>query len=104
MLPLCSSRGNMMLQKYLLVVVLLICFRCVAENADRPEPGGGVINGTVVDVNDGIVPGATVVLRCQTPCKEESTTAGATGAFAFSNLSLGIPYEIGVSASGFKDW
>ena len=93
-----------MLQKYLLVVVLLICFRCVAENADRPEPGGGVINGTVVDVNDGIVPGATVVLRCQTPCKEESTTAGATGAFAFSNLSLGIPYEIAVSASGFKGW
>ena len=91
-------------RKYFFVVLLICVLRGVAENADRPEPGGGSITGTVVDVNDGVVSGATVVLRCQNPCKEESTIAGDTGAFEFSNLSLGISYEIGVSASGFKNW
>lgn len=94
-----------MSRKCLMILALLICaFRCFAEDADRPIPAAGTISGTVVDLNNAIVPGATVMLRCQTPCKEESTIAGDTGAFAFEKLSLEIPYEVAVSASGFKDW
>jgi hypothetical protein len=87
-----------------LVVLLFICtLRGLAQNA-TPESDHGSINGTVVDVNGGIVPGATVVLRCQSPCNGESTTANATGDFQLSGLSIGIPYVVGVSVSGFKDW
>jgi hypothetical protein len=90
-------------RKYLLVLLFVFVLRAFAEDA-APRSAGGSISGTVVDANGGIVPGASVVLRCQNPCNGESTTANDTGGFEFSDLSLGIPYEVGVSASGFKDW
>ena len=93
-----------MLRKYLIVVLFIWALRGLAEDVSRPDTNGGTISGTVVDVNDGVVPGATVVLKCQNPCEGESTIAGDTGAFEFTNLSLGTPYEVAVSASGFKDW
>jgi hypothetical protein len=93
-----------MLRKYLFIVLFICVLRGFAETASRPEPGGGSIGGTVVDVNDGVVPGASVVLKCQIPCKDESAIAGDSGAFEFTNLSLGTSYQVAVSASGFKDW
>ena len=93
-----------MLQKYLIVLVVLCALRGFAENVNRPGSAGGSISGTVVDFKNAIVPGATVALQCQTPCREESTIANGSGAFEFSNLSLGIPYKVAVSARGFKDW
>jgi hypothetical protein len=94
---------KVMLQKYLLVLLFFCALRGFAENTNGPGSVVGTISGTVVDVNDAIVPGATVVLQCQSPCKNESTISRDTGAFEFTNLSLGTPYEIAVSASGFKD-
>ena len=91
-------------RKYLIVLFFICVLRSFAEDANRPASLIGSISGTVLDVNDAIVPGATVVLQCQNPCKEESTIAGDTGAFQFSDLSLGTRYEIAVSANGFKDW
>jgi hypothetical protein len=91
-------------RKYLIILFFICILRGFAEDANRPERTHGSISGTVLDVNDAIVPGATVALMCQSPCKQESTVAGDTGAFAFSNLSMGTPYEIAVSANGFKDW
>lgn len=93
-----------MLRKYLIVVLVIWAFRGVAEDVSRPVANSGTISGTVVDVNDGVVPGATVVLGCHNPCKQESTIAGDTGAFEFTNVSLGTPYVIAVSASGFTNW
>jgi hypothetical protein len=90
--------------KYLIILLSLCALRGFAENTKGPGSAVGTISGTVVDVNDAIVPGATVALRCQYPCKQESTIARDTGAFEFTNLSLGTPYEIAVSASGFNDW
>jgi hypothetical protein len=93
-----------MLRNYLLAVLFICALKGFAEDANRPESVRGSISGTVLDINDGVVPGATVVLECQNPCKKESTVAGDTGAFEFPNVSLGTPYEIAVSARGFKDW
>jgi len=93
-----------MLQKYLIVLLFFCALRGFAENTNEPGCVVGTISGTVVDVNDAIVPGATVILRCRCPWKQESTIARDTGAFEFTNLSLGTPYEIAVSASGFNDW
>jgi hypothetical protein len=103
-LPLNRTRGNMMSRKYLIVLLFIWVLRGFAENADRPSSAGGSIAGTVVDLNEAIVPGATVALKCQAPCKEESAIAGDTGTFKFSDLTMGTSYEIAVSASGFKGW
>lgn len=91
-------------RKYLIVLFFICVFRSFAEDAHRPGSLIGSISGTVLDVNDSIVPEATVVLQCQSPCREESTIAGDTGAFQFSDLRLGARYDIAVSANGFKDW
>jgi len=93
-----------MLRKYLIAALFISGLSGFAENVDRPESGRGSISGTVLDTNAGVVPGATVVLQCQSPCKAESIIAGDTGAFQFTNLSLGTPYEIAVSGNGFKEW
>jgi hypothetical protein len=93
-----------MLRSYLIVVLFVCGVSGFAESDPRPESAGGSISGAVVDANDGVVPGATVVLECHSPCKGESTVAGDTGAFEFTSLSLGTSYKIAVSASGFKDW
>ena len=90
--------------KYLFALLLLGSLSAFAENVDRPGSGRGSISGTVLDIHDAVVPGATVVLECQSPCKPESTIAGDTGAFEFSDVSLGTSYEVAMSASGFKDW
>lgn len=93
-----------MLRRYLPALLLLCALQSVAEDVTQPESGQGSIGGTVLDVNDGIVPGASVVLRCQHPCEGQSTTANDAGAFEFHSLDFGVPYEIGISASGFGDW
>jgi hypothetical protein len=89
-----------MLQKYLIVLLCFCALRGFAENTNGPGPVVGTISGTVVDVNDAIVSGATVVLQCSSPCKNESIISRVTGAFEFTNLTLGTPYEIAVSARG----
>ena len=93
-----------MLKKYLLLLSMIGSLSAFAETVARPESGRGSISGTVLDLNDAVVPGAKVVLECQSPCKPESTTAGDSGAFAFTDVSLGTSYEVAVSATGFKEW
>jgi hypothetical protein len=93
-----------MLRRYLTALLLLCALRTTAEGATWLDSGQGSINGTVLDVNDGIVPGADVVLRCQHPCEGQSTTVNDTGAFEFRSLDFGVPYQLEVSARGFKEW
>jgi hypothetical protein len=93
-----------MLRRYLPALLLLCALRTSAEGATWPDSGQGSINGTVLDVNDGIVPRVDVVLRCQRPCDGQSTTANDTGAFEFRSLGFGVSYELEISARGFKKW
>ncbi len=87
-----------------LVVLLFICvLRCFAEDAAANSVQGS-ISGTVTDIYGGIIPGAAVALRCQSPCTGASSIANDTGEFEFNVLSLGTSYDVAVSASGFKDW
>lgn len=94
----------MMPRKYLIILLLACVLRGFSEDAAPPGLGTGIISGTVLDANGGVVPGAAIVLRCESPCKGQSTFAGDTGGFEFRGLDLGTPYHIEVSASGFKDW
>ena len=90
-------------RKYLIGLLYFCVLRGFAQDPLR-ESDRGSISGTITDINGGIVPGATVVLQCQSPCEGQSTTASDTGDFEFGDLHLGTSYEIGVSATGFKNW
>jgi hypothetical protein len=88
--------------------LILICAveRNIAEaqNVTAPAPQAGTIIGTVVDTNDGTIPGATVVLEGISPGDGRTTVTNDTGFFQFTGVSAGVPYRLTVSAKGFADW
>ena len=61
------------------------------------------INGSVVDSDGGVLPGATVaVTQTETGFKRD-TVSEADGAFTLTNLPLG-PYRLEVMLSGFREY
>lgn len=69
-----------------------------------PSPLPAGITGTVSDSNDGIIPGAQVVLAGSTPAEKQTEVAGENGQFTFENLKPGIPYHVVIDADGFVTW
>lgn len=69
-----------------------------------PEPQTGTITGTLTDVNDGIIPGATVVLESSSLPDPVSAETNDSGFFQFDRLKPGIPYRVTVRADGFAEW
>jgi hypothetical protein len=76
----------------------------MAQSITAPEPQPGSINGTVIDINGDIVPGAIVTLECPSPCKNHTATANDSAAFDFRDLQFGVPYQIRISVDGFESW
>src|SRR5579863_1118801 len=71
---------------------------------DAPKAQSGVIVGTVTDVNNGTVPGATVVL--DGPALKDSRTVVTkdNGFFQFNDVVPGTTYHVTVTAQGFANW
>jgi hypothetical protein len=91
-----------------LVCLIILCVSlrdaALAQQVSAPEPQAGAVVGTVLDVNDGIVPGAAIVLEGRSPSDHQRIVANDTGFFHFDHLSAGTPYHITISANGFADW
>src|ERR1700758_4690157 len=70
---------------------------------DAPSQQPGVIVGTVVDVNNDAVPGATVVLEGPTLQTPRTVASNDNGLFEFHDV---VPqtYHVKISAQGFADW
>jgi hypothetical protein len=94
----------MMYWKYLLLICLMTVMPAMAEDIASPGVLFGSISGTVLDVNDGLVPGALVTLQCSSPCENQTATASDIGAFNFPGLKFGVPYQVRVSMDGFENW
>jgi hypothetical protein len=86
------------------LICLTAALPAIAQSITAPDPQTGSISGTVIDVNDDIVPGATVTLQCPSPCENRTATADDNAAFDFRNLKLGVPYQVRISVNGFEDW
>ena len=106
-----------------IVSVAIVCVAVAAPATGQQTPATGVppaaasgvsnsapslqaasITGTVSDSNDGIIPGAQVVLNGPTAADQQTATANSNGGFAFENLKPGMPYHVTISASGFVTW
>jgi hypothetical protein len=88
----------------LLILSVLVSSAAVAQRISAPEPQTGTIIGTVTDVNDGTVPGATVALEGPSLADPQHVKTSDDGFFKLDHLSPGIPYHVAVSANGFADW
>ncbi len=72
--------------------------------ANAPEPSTANIIGTVTDVNNGTIPGATVALVGPVPDDRHTVVANDQGYFEFHDLKPGVPYRATVRADGFTSW
>jgi carboxypeptidase family protein len=93
-----------------IVVLVLAAFTLrpilpvLAQDMDRPEPQPGTIMGTVIDVNNDSVAGASVVLEAATPEVHHTATTTDNGYFEFHEVKPGASYHITIRARGFAEW
>jgi hypothetical protein len=76
----------------------------VAQDVSAPEPQTGTIIGTVTDVRDDVVPGATIELDGPALSDRQTVTANENGFFTFNQVRPGVPYHVAVSDKGFANW
>jgi hypothetical protein len=88
----------------LLVLSISVTSAAAAQYVSAPEPQTGTIIGTVTDVKDDTIPGATVALAGPSLSDPPHLVTGDDGFFKFEHLSPGVPYHLRVRASGFADW
>jgi hypothetical protein len=69
-----------------------------------PESQLGGISGTVTDVNDAGISGATVVLEGPSPGDRRTAATNDNGFFEISNVKPGISYHVTITATGFANW
>ena len=88
-------------------VALVIAPPAMSQNNNSINTAGaqaGKIVGTVTDVNDSTVPGATVALQGPAVSDHRTVVTSNNGAFEFQDVKPGIPYRVTVSAKGFAGW
>ena len=85
-------------------VCALVMGAAAAQDISAPEPQAGTIIGTVTNVRDDVVPGATILLQGPVPSDQRTVEANDDGFFQISNVKPGIPYHITVSETGFANW
>jgi hypothetical protein len=88
---------------------ILVLFSSVVLTANGQQFRGttlhpGSISGTVTDVNNDIVPGATVSLQDTLTGDKRSTVSGDNGSYTFGDLKPGATYQITISAVRFVTW
>ena len=74
-----------------------------AQQVTTLEQKSGAILGTVLDLNGGVVPGASVDLDGLAPGESRSLLTSDDGSFQFTGVAAGT-HHIVVHADGFADW
>src|ERR1700733_11351966 len=112
MVEILSFVGERAMKRLVFFFVLVICLcGSTISNAQRqsarlpntPRPQSGIIVGTITDVNNGTVPGATVALESAALSDPRVMVSNDNGFFQFNNVQPGT-YQITVSAPGFAEW
>jgi Carboxypeptidase regulatory-like domain len=97
----------MSIRLFLCSFVLCVSFTGAAAAQlmiSAPEPRTGAITGTLLDMNDGTIPGATVVLEGPSLADPKHVETNDNGFFQLDGLKPGIPYRVTISADGFANW
>jgi len=70
--------------------------------AEALQPG--IVMGTVADINNSPVPGATVLIQGDGPDNARSVSTNESGFFEIRDVQAGRSYEVVVHSAGFSDW
>ena len=76
------------------------------KTAGERTPGSesGTILGTVTDINDDPVAGATIGLHGTEPSHVRTVMTNDDGFFEIHDVEPGIPYHVTISAAGLAQW
>ena len=74
------------------------------QRVDTPQPERGSVSGTVTDVDDAAIPGATVTVDGPASSEQRSLETDETGSFELKDLDPAVAYKITIKAKGFADW
>jgi hypothetical protein len=89
---------------FAMVVLVMMAAVCYAESPGAQPAQLTSLVGTVLDVNNDTVPGATVVLEGSDPSDRRTVIANDNGFYSLNNIKPGITYHVMVSARGFEEW
>src|SRR5271168_3511332 len=99
------------MKRRVVALVLLLCVWKTVKAQERalptpeaPKAQAGIIVGTVIDVNNDTVPGASVVLEGPAITIPRTVVSNSNGFFEFNNLEPGTPYHVAISVKGFAPW
>jgi len=95
---------RLLISSMLCLICLSISAAAAGQQISAPEPHAGTVVGTVIDINGGVIPGATVLLQGPSPNDDPLGVANDSGFFQFENVKPGVPYHLTVSAAGFASW
>lgn len=91
-----------MKRKVLNVSLILFVTFALTSSVMAQGTQTGSINGTILDSDGNVLPGATVILRGTKLLGERTYTTSETGKFRFPALSPGSGYELRVELAGFN--
>ena len=82
----------------------MVPFTAPGQQIDAPQPQRGSVRGTVTDVDDAAIPGATLTIDGPPGSQHRTLNSDETGSFEFKDLAPAVAYKITVSAKGFADF
>jgi hypothetical protein len=104
-------KGRVFVFIFVLAFVFCLCVSRTSEAQeqqallpDAPKAQPGMIVGTVTDVNNDTVAGASVVLAGPAPKGPRTVVSNDNGFFEFNDVEPGARYHVTVSAQGFANW
>jgi hypothetical protein len=86
------------------LILSIVPITAPGQQIDAPQPQPGSIRGTVTDVDDAAIPGATLTMDGPTSSEHRTLTTDETGSFELKDLAPAVAYKIAVSAKGFANW
>jgi carboxypeptidase family protein len=86
-----------------LAVTLILSFSALGQITEPARRTATVI-GTVTDLNGGVIPNATVVLREVQNNEPPTIVATRNGLFQFNDVTPGSAFQLSISAEDFADW
>src|SRR5260370_25528512 len=81
--------------------IVVILFLVAAVPLVWSQGSVGTLNGTVLDPDGAIIPGAAVILVNNATGEEHKTTSTSAGAYTLPYVPPGT-YKLRISASGFR--
>ncbi|MGA8762940.1 MAG: carboxypeptidase-like regulatory domain-containing protein, partial [Candidatus Sulfotelmatobacter sp.] len=87
----------------LILAAIAMAAPSAAQDANAPKPEAGHITGTVTDVNNDILVGATVVLEGPALKGPRTVLSDDNGFFEFEDLGPGT-YRVTITAKEFANW